>query len=245
MRRCVLTLIVIPLAGACGGNGDGAATADNVRAQADSASRDSSAIRAPDWPAPGADTIAVELARSFDFTGDGDPERIRVEAAGVAYDSLQIALTITGPAGDTLWTDGWPSLHYFKYEPLEGKSDTTIARTVRNHVAALVHDDKFGEAGLPAALRRGGDAGAVSEAVRYHLAELDWRAAAGLRPRDATPPDAHSSIRADAVAPLRVESVVNELLARPSFMYYAGGEATYAIGWSEREQAFVRLYSCC
>jgi len=28
-------------------------------------------------------------------------------------------------------------------------------------------------------------------------------------------------------------------------MYYAGGEATYAIAWSNIEKAFVRIYSCC
>jgi hypothetical protein len=39
--------------------------------------------------------------------------------------------------------------------------------------------------------------------------------------------------------------VLAEVRTRPSFMYYAGGEATYAIAWSDRESAFVRTHSCC
>jgi hypothetical protein len=42
-----------------------------------------------------------------------------------------------------------------------------------------------------------------------------------------------------------VRAVAAELAAGPTFAYFAGGEATYVIGWSVREQAFVRLFACC
>jgi predicted nicotinamide N-methyase len=81
--------------------------------------------------------------------------------------------------------------------------------------------------------------------VRYHLAELDWRHRAELRPADPTPGEAYSRIEPQHVVPERVTAVLAELEARPSFWYYAGGEAVYAVGWSPREHSLVRFYSCC
>ncbi|MEX1182104.1 MAG: hypothetical protein WEF86_02640 [Gemmatimonadota bacterium] len=242
MRRALLLLV---LAAACGSATDDPDASGAADSPADTLAPDTAAHPAGVWADDGAGAIDYMRSRAFDFTGDAAAERVLVSAHGPSYDSLQIGLAITDTAGDTLWADGWSSLHYFRYEPLAGKPDTTVARIVRNHVDALVADDRFSDAGLPAALQRGGSSEDVREAVRYHLAELDWREESGLTPADVTPPQAHSSLDASLIAPMRVDAVMNELLARPAFMYYAGGEATYAIGWSGRESAFVRLYSCC
>lgn len=197
-----------------------------------------------EWPESG--PVDLRRTRAVDFTGDGVDEQIVVTARGTRYDSLDVALTIVGAQQDTLWREEWPSLIYFNYDPLEGKADSTVMRIVRGHVDDLLADEKLEmNGGLPAQLRQADPTDMMREAVRYHLAELDWRRTAGLSPAQPTPPDAHSSIRADSVAMDRVEAVVAELMERPVLMYYAGGEATYAIGWSEREQAFVRLFSCC
>ena len=42
-----------------------------------------------------------------------------------------------------------------------------------------------------------------------------------------------------------VESLVAELRDKPTFRYFAGGEATYAIAWSEEERRFVTIWACC
>lgn len=196
------------------------------------------------WPAAG--PIDLRRSRAVDFTGDGRAEQIIVTAHGTRYDSLDVALTITRAQGDTLWREAWTSLTYFNYDPREGKADSTVARIVRGHVDELLTDDRLSmSGGLPAQLRQSDPSEMMREAVRYHLAELDRRRAARLGAADETPPAVHSGIDARSIPTERVEAVIAELMQRPVFMYFAGGEATYAIGWSEREQAFVRLYSCC
>jgi hypothetical protein len=199
-----------------------------------------------EWPATGA--IRVQRERTLDLTGDGTTERVLVSAHGPTYDALDVELAITTARGDTLWYEQWSSMHYFKYDAREGKPDSAVARIVRGHVDALLADDSFTTGGLPAALRRGGTAAgqaSMREAVEYHLAELDWRRGADMVPSDPTPPDAYDRIRVENVGAPRVTVVIEELMARPAFTYYAGGEATYAIAWSEREHAFVRIYACC
>lgn len=197
-----------------------------------------------EWPESG--PIEVVRTRAVDFTGDGVDEQVVVTAHGARYDSLDVALTIVTAQQDTLWHEQWPSLMYFNYDPLAGKADSTVARIVRDHVEELLADENLARSGgLPPQLRQSDPTEMMREAVRYHLAELDWRRNAGLSPARETPPDAHSSIRAETVPMERVEAVVAELMERPVLMYYAGGEATYAIGWSEREQSFVRLFACC
>ena len=182
-----------------------------------------------------------------DLTGDGRSETVIASAVGAAYDSLTVAVTIVSERGDTLWHETWPSLLYFKYDPLEDKADTTVMRIVQGHLDELVEPDRFTLAGgLPPALSRGGEPDALMrEAVRYHLAELDYRLRVDLTPADATPPGAYDRINADQVSAVRVNAVVTELKRQPSFWYYAGGEATYAIAWSARESAFIRIYACC
>lgn len=254
VARTICAILAIGIAGAgcsradVGDNGPGAVSSDTAAA-ADTGDT-SDATGTADASAEGWQTdsgISYRRERALDLTGDGQPETVIASAAGPAYDSLDIAITIEGQRGDTLWHEGWPSLLYFKYDPLEGKADTTVARIVRDHVDLLLETDRFTMGGgLPAALRRGGDPDAtMREAVHYHLAELDYRAGAGLTPVDATPPEGYSSINADDVATTRVDAVLEEVKASPSFMYYAGGEATYVLAWSEREGALVRIYSCC
>jgi hypothetical protein len=225
---------------------DTSGTAEDAATAADTAPAGDAGI-APDdaWPVDG--PVDYRRVRPLDLTGDGSVDTVIVTARGPAYDSLDIALTITGAAGDTLWREAWPSLLYFKYDPVAGKPDSTVRAMVRDHIEQLTASDRFTmSGGLPAVLSRGGDPDAtMREAIHYHLAELDWRRAAGLSPAVATPPDAHSEITTDSVPAPRVDEVLVDVRESPTFMYYAGGEATYAIAWSEREQAFVRIYSCC
>lgn len=193
------------------------------------------------------ENIRYLRAHRVDLTGDGSDEAIIASADGASYDSLDVAITIRSAGGDTLWHEAWRSLMYFKYDPIEGKADTTVERIVRRHVEQLVAPDRITTTGgLPAELQRGGDAqAAMREAVRYHLAEIDYRLSFDLVPSAPTPPRAFDRISATSIPPERFTVVLNELRSNPSYMYYAGGEATYVIAWSERERAFVRIYSCC
>jgi hypothetical protein len=198
-----------------------------------------------DWPAAGG-SVDLRRERRIDLTGDGREEMVTVTARGARYDSLEIALAVIGAQRDTLWLERWPSLLYFKYQPIEELDDSAVVRIVRSHVDSLIADDRFTTAGPPPRLSQGTGALDMSrEAVRYHLAELDWRGMADLTPADELPPEAHHRIDAQRVAPERVTVVIDELRPRPSFWYFAGGEATYAIAWSEREHAFVRIFACC
>lgn len=250
-------MCVLFVAGIAGVAGSACADSDNPDDAAGAASGDSvaaadtsSAVNAADPGPEGwqtADGITYRQERAIDLTGDGRNERVIATASGPVYDSLEVAITIVAERRDTLWHESWPSLLYFKYDPIEGKADTTIARVVRDHVEQLVAQDRFTmDGGLPPELRRGGDPTALMrDAVRYHLAEQSYRLRADLAPVDPTPPDALSRINADDVPATRVAAVIAEVEAVPSFMYFAGGEATYVIAWSEREAAFIRIYSCC
>jgi hypothetical protein len=252
MRRGVAAVTVFVLVvAACQRTTSDSAVAGDTAAAADTpepglvGTGDSRADTQEEWPDAG--PVDYRRERSVDLTGDESSEMVVVTARGPAWDSLDIALTIVGGQRDTLWHESWPSLLYFKYDTLAGKADSTVRRIVRDHVEQLLASDRFTmQGGLPAVLRRSGDPDAIMrEAIHYHLAELDWRRGAGLSPAAATPPDAYSEISTDSVEQERVDAVLAELRGSPSFMYYAGGEATYAIAWSEREAAFVRVYSCC
>jgi hypothetical protein len=252
MRSTVILALILVQA-ACGqtapgagGNADTAAAGPDTSVPSGAGPASADSGRAADhWPAAG--PVDYRREHAVDLTADGRSETMVVTARGPAYDSLDIALTIQGPDGDTLWHEAWPSLHYFKYDVREGKPDSTVMRIVRDHVVELLASDRFNmQGGLPAVLQRAGDPDAIMrEAIHYHLAELDWRRNAGLSPAAVTPPAGFSEISTDQVAMDRVDAVLAEVRTRPSFMYYAGGEATYAIAWSDRENAFVRTHSCC
>ncbi|CAN5800346.1 hypothetical protein BH23GEM9_BH23GEM9_16420 [soil metagenome] len=258
MIRAGWILLAVVLAAACGRDDGRAGAADagmdagrDADFTADSRSSVAGAAAGQDapltegWPDPGVDRIDVRRERSYDMNGDGRGEVFVVTARGTRYDSLDIALLIRDIGGDSLWVDRWSSRSYFKYIPLDEQDEATVVRIVRAHVDSLLIDGRFAERGMPRRFRRENVDETIAESVRYHLAEIDWRGGASLDARDPTPPEAHNRITAANVAPERVRVVRQELESRPTFMYHAGGEVTYVIGWSQRENSFVRLYSCC
>jgi hypothetical protein len=237
MKRTVLVLLAALASAAC------------ERRAADDNAPDVDAVRpvATDTQgaaAPPAAAVSLQRERNFDITGDGTAERFIVDARGPHYDSLDITLTIATAANDTLWVDRWNSAHYFKYVTRGELHDTAAARIVSAHVDSLLHDSRFGQRGVPP-LPRAPNNSAMDEAVAYHLAELDWRNGAGLEARDPTPQQAFGRIDVASVSRDRVMAVREEVRNAPSFAYYAGGEANYALAWSAREWALVRIYSCC
>jgi hypothetical protein len=198
-----------------------------------------------DWPAAGAGAMHVRRERQYDLTGDGTAETVRIDARGARYEDLDITLVIMSAAGDTLWADGWRSEYYFHYDPLDGKTDEEVARIVRDHVDDLLTDRRFHPQGMPPGMIGGDPTDMMRESVRYHLAELDWRRRVDLEPSEPTPPNAFDRVDPNTVAEARVQVVADELQQGPTYSWFAGGEASYVIGWSVREQAFVRLFACC
>jgi hypothetical protein len=243
MRTSVVLLLCVAAA-ACGGDGarDRDASTDTVAAAHGGPA--AAVTGSADWPEAG-EPVNLHRERTIDLTGDGAVETVLVTARGRDYDSLDIAIVIRNAAGDTLWRDGWPSAHYFEHIVHDVKSAEEARSIVRSHVDSLLAEDRFSGRGLPQRLRGGTTRAMLREAVQYHLAELDWRGRADLRPSDPTPRDAYDRIEPQHVVRERVDVVLAELEARPSYWYHAGGEAVHAIAWSERENGFVRLYSCC
>lgn len=194
--------------------------------------------------------IRLVRRRARDLTGDGRPEQFTVSARGPAFDTLDVRLEIRSDDGQLLHLARWSSYRYFHYDYRDGKADSTVERIVRAHVDRLLADSAF------IAVRTGIGENRVippdPEIIRYDLAELR------LRSRRATPDTAPSPMvlvtgywRADgagdttrASRPL-VDSLVRELTDRPSFRYFAGGEETYTLAWSDRLRRFVRIFACC
>jgi hypothetical protein len=248
MRGTRLSAAAMILAACTGAACDGSAgdpPATSGTTATESAAQAAAAVTGSEWPAGSAERIDLRRERLVDLTGDGRDERVTVTVRGPTYDALDIDLAITSMRGDTLLLERWSSLDYFKYTPIAELADSAVVGIVQQHVDALLGDDSFSAEGLPSALSSDPRREAMREAARYHLAELDWRAAADMRPEDPTPALAYDRIRVENVAAQRVDVVIDEVLAGPMFSYHAGGEANYAVGWSVRENAFVRLYSCC
>jgi hypothetical protein len=242
----VLTLAAAVAVVACGDaardDGSGSGMPDATGAAAGPAQ---AGAAGGEWPAEPGAGINLRRERAAALTGAAAPEVVIVTARGPRYDSLEISLTIHSAGGDTLWADGWNSRLYFEHDPAGGRSAEEVATIVQAHVDSLLHDSRFSEAGLPPRMRGDSHAGTVRESLHYHLAELDWRNRASLTPAEPTPATAYDRIVAGNVVPERVEVVSNEVLAGPTYWYHAGGEASYVIGWSVREHAFVRIFSCC
>jgi hypothetical protein len=199
--------------------------------------------RAIDLPA--ADEVTFTDERRVDMTGDGQPEQMVVHAIGPSYDSLDIRLDVLTDRDTLLFREVWSSRDYFLYEPLAELADTTVQRMVRGYLTELLRDTAFAPPAVVAGVAD--PAGVVPDpmAVRYDIAEFSWRRSAGLPDTVPLPISAYDEIRALVVSEAEVELLVAELAGRPSFTFFAGGETTYTIAWSERERRFIRIRSCC
>lgn len=203
---------------------------------------------------PAADTasapaITVRRTREVDLTGDRRPERFLVLATGSRYDSLDVTLEIRSPEDSLLYTDSWDSGFYFRYDDRSQLTDSAVEQRVRTQVDSLLGSNSFRPSGSELTtdderMNREG----MRDAIRYDVAEEMWRRANQVPIDSSTPPTALDAIEAfarDSVSDARVESLVAELRDRPTFRYFAGGEATYAIAWSEEERRFVTVWACC
>jgi hypothetical protein len=199
----------------------------------------------PEWPADAGAGVNLRREASFPLSGGAAPDQVVVTAQGPRYAALEIRLVIRDAQGDTLWADGWSSSEYLDFVGAAGLTEEEARSRVQAQVDSLLHPSRVRSSGLPRLEQGGVTRERVRESVTYHLAELDWRNRASLRPVEVTPGSAFDRIAPTDVAPERVAVVTEEVLAGPTFRYSAGEGVTYVIGWSVREHAFVRVYSCC
>jgi hypothetical protein len=197
--------------------------------------------------APG-DSITIRRTREVDLTSDRRPERFLVVATGPQYDSLEVTLEIRSPEDSLLYTDSWDSGFYFRYDDRAQLTDSAVEHRVRTQIDSLLGSASFRPGGTELTTDERMNREGMHDAIRYDIAEEMWRRANGVPIDSSTPPtamDAVNHLARDSVSDARVESLVAELRDRPTFRYFAGGEATYAIAWSDEERRFVTVWACC
>jgi hypothetical protein len=194
------------------------------------------------------DPITIRRTREVDLTGDRRPERFVVVATGPRYDSLDVTLEIRSPEDSLLYTDSWDSGFYFHDDDHSQLTDSAVEHRVRAQIDSLLGSASFRPGGSELSAGERMSHEGMRDAIRYDLAEEMWRLANRIPIDSSTPPsalDAVTELARDSVSDARVESLVAELRDRPTFRYFAGGEATYAIAWSDEERRFVTVWACC
>ena len=210
-------------------------------------------------PATRADSAAASTAainivkdRAEDLTGDGVAEKISLTARGSEIDSLPVRLEIRSADDSVLYAASWNSHFYFQYLDRPAMSDAAADSTVRRRLDEVLLDTAFrivpADAGKP--MRTPADtiqSDMMRDAIRYDIATNQWRTQHGLGLGAEVPPAAHDSINmmAAAVPRAQIDALFEELRGKKTFTFFAGGEVTYSIAWSAREQRFVTVFSCC
>ena len=192
------------------------------------------------------DSIGIAKERAEDLTGDGVSEKLSLTARGPKVDSLRVQLEIRSANDSLLYASAWDSHFYFQYLDRGEMSDAAVDSTVRRRLDAVLADSAFrtGASGSAADTIR---ASMMRDAIRYDIATNQLRTQHGLALGADLPPTAHDSINvmAAAVPRSQIDALFRELQGKKSFTFFAGGEVTYSIAWSDREQRFVTIFSCC
>ena len=192
------------------------------------------------------DSINVVKERSEDLTGDGSPEKLTLTARGSRMDSLRVRLEIRSASDSLLYAAAWSSRFYFQYVDRAAMSDAAADSVVNRRLDAVLADTAF-RVTTPGPAADTMRATMMRDAIRYDIATNALRLKQGLPIGAELPPAAHDSVNAMAAAvpKSQIDALQAELQGKKSFTFFAGGEVTYAIAWSERERRFVTIFSCC
>ena len=192
--------------------------------------------------------ITIRRTREVDLTGDRRPERFIVLATGPRYDSLDVSLEIRSAEDSLLYTDAWDSGLYFENDDRSLLTDSAVEHRVRAQIDSVLGSASFHPGGSELTTDERLNREGMHDAIRDDVAEEMWRRANQIPIDSSTPAAAAAAIDAiarDSVSDARVESLVAELRDRPTFRYFAGGEATYVVAWSDEERRFVTIWACC
>ncbi|MEO5510047.1 MAG: hypothetical protein ABIV28_05910 [Longimicrobiales bacterium] len=186
-----------------------------------------------------------DARKAVDLTGDGQPETVVVHAAGPRTDSARIDLVILGGNADTLFHHRFSTQLYFIYEYRSTMSDSAADAKIIANLRHLLSDSAFSTGGPPARMQKALPGGIDRDAIRYDLKEAAVRGKYGLNAAQQLTGPMFAEMEKVPVSNASIDSLATELKAMPTFTYYAGGEATYTVAWSQVKRRFVRIFSCC
>lgn len=180
---------------------------------------------------------------------DGDEEsaeRLVATVSGGPFDSAIVRLEIRTSKDRILYRDEWPAVAYLKFDdPGSARDSVAVLRATELQMAKIFSDSAFITAS--AAPRYSGKREADLDAIRYDIAEREYRVAKSLPRWGPLSAEANYEINtfARAVPLARIQAVAAETREMPAFWYYGGGEETYAVAWSASEGRLVRIAACC
>lgn len=173
-------------------------------------------------------------------------ERMVVTVSKGPLDSTIVRFEIRTSKDRILYRHEWPAASYMKYdEPGSAKDSVAVLRETERQLDRFFGDSAFIRGS--AAPSYGGRAEGDLDAIRYDIAEHEYRAANALKLWEPLTAAGRNEIntRSRAVPLARVQAVAADTRDAPAFKYYAGGEETYVIAWSTSEGRMVRIFACC
>lgn len=231
-----IKLLIVASIFACGGD-----TEDRA---ASGAASDSSGASGP--VAAGGDLRwRNETYRELDGD-DENQERLVATVSKAPLESTMVRLEVRTSKDRILYRHEWPAVAYTKYgDPGTATDSVIVFRETQRQIARIFRDSAF-VAGS-AAPGYSGKLETDLDAIRYDIAEHEYRTAKSLKKWETLPPGAHDEIQtfARAVPLARIQAVAAETREKPAFQFYAGGEETYVIAWSPSEGRMVRIAACC
>ncbi|MGI9140828.1 MAG: hypothetical protein ACR2GJ_06960 [Gemmatimonadaceae bacterium] len=177
---------------------------------------------------------------------DENAERLVATVSSGPLDSMVVRLEVRTSKDGLLYAHEWPAISYMKYKvPGSAKDSAAVLIETERQMAKIFSDSAFIVGS--AAPRYSGKREADLDAIRYDIAEHQYRETKALKRADPLPPRAHDEITvlARAVPLARIQAVAADTRNMPAFKYYAGGEETYVIAWSTSEGRMVRIAACC
>ena len=230
--------IVAAIVAACGGDGSSSDTTD--------VSTGSPVAAATGAVAGGSDLRwRNETYRELD--GDEEnAERLVATVSRGPLDSAMVRLEIRTSKDRILYRHEWPAVSYMKYdEPGSAGDSVAVLRETERQMDRIFADSAFARGAE--ALGSSGNTDLVLDAIRFDIAEHEYRKANSLKLWEPLTAAGRHEIntRSRAVPLERIRAVAAETRDKPAFRYYAGGEETYVIAWSASEGRMVRIAACC
>jgi hypothetical protein len=232
LRAEAILLISVALT-ACEGSAPPPATS------ADSALHENPQVSLPPPPRDSLVLLPAQFGgrRDFDFDGDGIAETIYVRGTGPAWDSMDLNLEIRA-RDKLLYADSFSTRRYTGLDPDPTLTREQIAREVYSQLQSLLSDDAF----RPTA--QNFDDPNVSLRRQYEEHVWKQRHSTSLYevPEDSA---IERKIRTLGIREEEYADFERDVMSRPMYRYYVGGESSVGITWSAVVRLFVETWICC
>jgi hypothetical protein len=197
------------------------------------------------------DSTWYEKSRALDATGDGQPDTLRLRAAGRHGDSLEIALTVVSAGREVLRVE-WGSDYMLIDPPFErpatqavidsfirARLDSTLAGASLDAVSDLRLRDRWPPVHTDC---EEDPRDCIAYVLREEASAIDWTK---------VPADSAPAVRArietapfDTARALRIMSDIRRN-TRHCLTFSYGYESTVSYAWSPGEHRFFLIFSCC